>query len=70
MENILKETRIKKGYSLRQFSKISGLSINVIVRYETNLDELKNAKFDTLLRFSLALDLEVEKVKKYLYQEK
>lgn len=57
--NFIKETRKNKGYSLRDLSKISGVSTTVISDIE-NLVYLP--KFDVIVRLGLALEISIDEL--------
>ena len=56
LSRLFKLSRNKKGYSLRQLSKITGICIATISDLETGKAQ---PKFDSLLKLALALDIQL-----------
>ncbi|GAH17246.1 unnamed protein product [marine sediment metagenome] len=56
----LKKFRKQKNYSLEKVSKLSGLSLNTVVKIESNIN--KNPTIETLNKIAKALEIGVDKL--------
>ena len=53
---MLKAIRTNKGYSQSELAEISSVNIRMIQHYEQGYKDINNAKLDTLLSLSIALE--------------
>lgn len=56
---MLKDIRVRKGYSQSELSDMSSVNMRMIQHYEQGFKDINNAKLDTLLSLSIALDCRI-----------
>jgi len=56
----LKQWRNIRGMNQEKLSAKSGVSLRSIVKYENSKDNLRNAKYSTIVKLCKALDISVE----------
>lgn len=58
----LQQARLKKGYSQKQLSVVSGVSLRAIQCYEQRDRSIDGARLDKLCDLSLALDCKIDDI--------
>lgn len=58
----LQKIRTKKGYSQKQLSVVSGVSLRAIQCYEQRIRDIDGAHFDALCSLCIALDCKIEDI--------
>lgn len=59
MDSKLKRMRTKKGVTKKQLAELSGVSVNMIVKYENGQRDIDKASLDTLTKLATALDVKL-----------
>ena len=59
MDSKLKRMRTKKGVTKKQLAELSGVSVNMIVKYENGQRDIDKASLDTLTKLATVLDVKL-----------
>lgn len=59
---MLKEIRNRKGISQKELSEATKIKLRTIQSYEQKTKNIDNAKFETLIKLSIALDCRISEL--------
>ena len=58
----LRQWRALRGYSQRELSEMTGVNERTIINYEKDVANLHNAKYSTVEKLAVALDIKVANI--------
>ena len=58
----LRQWRALRGYSQRELSEMTGVNERTITNYEKDVTNLHNAKYSTVEKLAIALDVKVSNI--------
>ena len=58
----LRQWRALRGYSQRELSEMTGITERTIINYEKDVVNLHNAKYSTVEKLAIALDVKVSNI--------
>ena len=58
----LRQWRALRGYSQSKLSEMTGVTERTIINYEKDVTNLHNAKYSTVEKLAVALDIKVENI--------
>ena len=58
----LRQWRALRGYSQRELSEMTGVNEHTITNYEKDVTNLHNAKYSTVEKLAIALDVKVSNI--------
>ena len=58
----LRQWRALRGYSQSKLSEMTGITERTIINYEKDVTNLHNAKYSTVEKLAVALDIKVENI--------
>lgn len=58
----LRQWRALRGYSQRELSEMTGVNERTIINYEKDVTNLHNAKYSTVEKLAIALDVKVSNI--------
>lgn len=58
----LRQWRSLRGYSQRELSEMTGVNERTIINYERDVTNLHNAKYSTVEKLAIALDVKVSNI--------